>query len=496
MWLDVAIAMSCGGSGVVCGWIMHALSGSSNETLVKEAAAVIGKSETSENAPQPTAQRISEVAERLKEHANLMAAHVETHQSKMQAVNNSLTEGGDNSPEAVLAAVNQLIAANQVMQAQLQNAQNRIQEQSEQLESAERRACTDALTRIPNRGAFDTHMQKQHAKGPSQAGTLALLDVDHFKKFNDVYGHLAGDEVLRVVAGVLNSRLKPHGLVARYGGEEFAVILDGCSVETAKDLVEAARIAIGEREILFEDKRLRVTASAGVAQLAAGEQISEWIARADAGLYHSKGQGRDCGHWLDGETPIRIELGKRTDRITGGMAATTASNPSPATAEKVSAADGDMGALAGLQGRAELTDEYEEIRERTQSNVAVFVMAVSCPADASNSTIRSLLQIVRANLRSVDRIGCEDRSTLLICMPSVDTETAYQRGLQICRSAQSIGLTSKGPGENSVAIGVAQSNETEDFSNIVSRALHLAKAARQEGADPVCLDGRESVASV
>ena len=102
-----------------------------------------------------------------------------------------------------------------------------------------------------------------------------MLDVDHFKKFNDVYGHRAGDEVLRVVAGMLHSRLNKHGLVARYGGEEFAIILDGLNVEMASQLVESARKAISKREIIFEGTRLRVTASVGVAELETTETIEK-----------------------------------------------------------------------------------------------------------------------------------------------------------------------------------------------------------------------------
>ena len=313
LWFDLVIAMSCAGGGLVCGWIMHAFAGFGNHTIVKQAAASLAQGDDIHLAG-PTRERVSEVADRLKEHAHLMAANVDAHQSKVQAVNNQLISGDDESPEAVLSAVSQLIEANQEMQSQLQQAQDRIHEQSMQIESAERRAQTDALTRVPNRGAFDDHIQKRHDLGPSKAGTLALLDVDHFKKFNDVYGHRAGDEVLKVVARILHSRLNSYGLVARYGGEEFAVVMDGYTAEQAAPLLEQARIAIGDREIEFEDKRLRVCASMGVAHLESGETIEEWLQRADDGLYQSKDAGRNCGHRLDGTTAIKIDLGGGGDK--------------------------------------------------------------------------------------------------------------------------------------------------------------------------------------
>ncbi len=307
MWLDLAIALSCSGGGLVCGWIMHAIGGFGNHTLVKQAAASINQGQTQYHL---TDARVVEVAERLRSYAVSMAADVDAHQTKVQAVNDSLIESGETSPETALNAVNQLIAANEAMQTQLQQAQDQIHEQAVKIESAEQRAQTDALTRVPNRGAFDAHLEYRYSLGPGKAGTLALLDVDHFKKFNDVYGHRAGDEVLRVVAQLLHARLQGYGLVARYGGEEFVVVLDGYSVEQAKDLIEAARIAIGEREIHFEDKRLRVSASGGVAELAEGETTEQWLQRADDAMYQSKKRGRDCAHWMDGTNAVRIELGK------------------------------------------------------------------------------------------------------------------------------------------------------------------------------------------
>ena len=141
MWLDLAIAMSCGGGGLVCGWIMHAIGGFGNDKLVKQAAATLAGRESDD---EPSRERISEVAERLQGYAVAMAADVDAHQTRVQAVNNSLIDQNAESPEAVFEAVNQLISANEQMQAQLQSAQDRIHDQAVQIESAERRAQTDA----------------------------------------------------------------------------------------------------------------------------------------------------------------------------------------------------------------------------------------------------------------------------------------------------------------------------------------------------------------
>ncbi len=455
---------------------------------------------------EPTREQISQVADSLRTYAGGMAADVDAHQTKVQAVNNSLIAGDDTSPEAVLKAVNELIQANQVMQSKLQNAQDRILEQSAQIESAERRAFTDALTRIPNRGAFDDHLSRRHQLGPQRPTTLALLDVDHFKKFNDVYGHIAGDEVLRRVAASMHAKLQSHGLVARYGGEEFAVIFDDCTAEDALQAIEIARNSIGEREIEFEDKRLRVTASCGVAQLADGESIEAWIQRADVGLYQSKEAGRDCGHWMNDQEAILIQGSESAKSAKIKSAQATDSDAKKAMMAALSSSDEsgeipsiggtlpeapeevDLGAFSDLPSYDSMDEEFSEIRDRTQSNVAMFMMAICCNTTESEATMRSLLQIVRATLRSVDRIGCRNASTLLICMPSVDDATARQRGEQICRSAQSIGFKPDESGDQPISVGITQANESEDFGNVVSRAALLAEEGRTSEQGPVCLD--------
>ncbi|MEM1068974.1 MAG: GGDEF domain-containing protein [Planctomycetota bacterium] len=490
MWLDVAIAMSCGGGGLVCGWVMHALGGFGNHSLVHKAAAAITNDELPDARDQ---ERVLEVADRLKAYASNMAADVDAHQTKVLEVNNSLLEGQDSSPEAVMEAVNQLIEANEQMQSQLQEAQNRIHEQTVQIESAERRAHTDALTRVPNRGAFDQHLAERHQLGPERAGTLALLDVDHFKKFNDVYGHRAGDEVLKVVANMLQVRLQSFGLVSRYGGEEFAIILDDCRLEEASQYLEAARVAIGERDILFEDKRLRVNASMGVAELTQDESIEQWLQRADDGLYHSKESGRDCAHRMEGSEPIRIALqgefagsASQSSGSDGSESKSMPEMPELEANQESDRPDPDPSGLAYLPDRDVLGGEFEEIRERVGESVAIFVMAIRFASPPSESTARSMLQIVRANLRSVDRVGYEDDSTVLICMPSVDENTAIAKGKQICRSASTILQASGKTSTRSVTVGVTESHTREDFSNVVSRVVSLANQCYELGEDCLC----------
>ncbi|OUW80621.1 MAG: hypothetical protein CBD74_09270 [Saprospirales bacterium TMED214] len=304
MWFDVAIMLSCAGSGLVCGWIICALkgieTGPDHEMIYKRV--ILGEGE------EVSAEQLTQVANRLREFATAMVEHVDAHQTRVQAVSRALHEASDNSPEIVFTAVSQVIQSNEAMQDQLQGAKDRLQQQTRRIESAERMVEADALTQLPNRREFDAYLKRRHAEGTDPAGTLALLDIDFFKQLNDVNGHRAGDAVLRVVAKVLHSHLKPYGLVARFGGEEFAIIMDECSICEAALKIEQARAAIGQLDIEFEGQQLRVAASAGVATLIEDETAENWLQRTDDALYHSKEQGRNCAHRMQGKEPMLIEL--------------------------------------------------------------------------------------------------------------------------------------------------------------------------------------------
>ena len=497
MWLDLIIALTCGGAGLVCGWIMHS-TGCTIEpvsALTSSASSTPTSGESSSSSTEFPPEQISEVAEHLRAYAHSMAADVDAHQSTVQAVSNRLTAQKEGSTDAVVQAINQLIEANELMQSQLHSAQDRIHDQAMQLESAERRALTDALTRVPNRGAFDKHMSRQFSLGPGSAGTLAILDVDHFKKFNDTHGHRAGDEVLRVVAGILHSRLQKHGIVARFGGEEFAVVLDGLPVNEAMHLVDDARAAIGARTITFEGSTLRVSASAGVAELTVGETSENWLQRADDGLYRSKEEGRDCGHWMDGSTPIKIQQSSAAAKPNASAkpdaAAKSASQSASQSATDASAAPKTF---SNLPGRDELGDRFSEVRGRTQSTVSMFVMAIRCHGEANLVAMRSLMQIVRATLRSVDRLGCNDETTFLVFMPSIDEETAHARSQQICQSASAIGVGKGDKMAKPVTIGIAQVQADETFDDVADRSVRLAEDAAGEGNDPVLMEASTATA--
>lgn len=150
-------------------------------------------------------------------------------------------------------------------------------------------ATLDALTSVLNRKALDRALyQLEHDDGEQ---TLVFLDVDHFKAINDGYGHAVGDRVLAALGRLLRDHVRPNDVVGRYGGEEFVVVLRGANPEAARRVAERIRQSISNSTIA--GLPVRVTVSAGVAPRAAGESISELVARADLALYAAKRAGRN-----------------------------------------------------------------------------------------------------------------------------------------------------------------------------------------------------------
>jgi diguanylate cyclase len=160
-------------------------------------------------------------------------------------------------------------------------------------------AQRDFLTGLYNRKALDSHLitLMQEAREIQKPLCLLILDVDHFKKFNDTYGHLIGDEVLKMVAKILTQTLKGRDVVARFGGEEFVVILPATNIGGAMAVAENIRAAIGSKELQHRGTGQsfgHVTVSLGVAAFREGEDTADsWVARADDALYRSKRSGRN-----------------------------------------------------------------------------------------------------------------------------------------------------------------------------------------------------------
>lgn len=153
-------------------------------------------------------------------------------------------------------------------------------------------ALTDPLTGIDNRRGWERAIQRSvgQARRHSQPLSLAMLDLDHFKEYNDAHGHQAGDDFLHVVAQNWEEMTRIEDHIARYGGEEFVLTLPNTGLEGARVIVERLRAALPAPG---ESQETRITCSAGITEWDGSETVREMVARADKALYEAKHRGRD-----------------------------------------------------------------------------------------------------------------------------------------------------------------------------------------------------------
>ena len=190
----------------------------------------------------------------------------------------------------------------------LQQAQHEIRHLRTQLDKAQRAATLDSLTQVFNRHAF-TRLLEQALQKETDGLALVMLDIDHFKQFNDQYGHPLGDRVLQHVGQLLRELLPPQGIAARYGGEEFCVVLRDCNsmqqlhafAEKLRQKIQALRVRVRSTDKLLDS----ISASFGLALAKPKDDVESFITRADDALYQAKNAGRNQVYPLL-ESPLSV----------------------------------------------------------------------------------------------------------------------------------------------------------------------------------------------
>ncbi|MAU41753.1 MAG: hypothetical protein CMF31_09030 [Kordiimonas sp.] len=246
-------------------------------------------------------------------------------QNELDAITATLKQAGDNTTEFsnslsghldnigtkdtatdIKALITKLVSDTQKMKERSQTLEGRLQKSSNEvkllqqnLKSAQQEAMTDMLTNIGNRKCFETSLQ-QAIEAAEESGTsfsIFIGDVDHFKKFNDTWGHQMGDQVLKAVAHSLKTKVGDSGTPARYGGEEFIAVLPHYNLEAATDMANTVRNFVSQRVMRKKstgETLGKITISFGVAAYRRGEDASTVLERADNALYLAKNSGRDC----------------------------------------------------------------------------------------------------------------------------------------------------------------------------------------------------------
>ncbi len=263
---------------------------------------------------QEQSEHIQEAGEKLQETLKQVIEHIGDAGSDTEIFGEKITSlatdissnfSGKNSPASLNKFVSEIIREtaaitekNKALQNQLQQSSSQIDNLQENLEKVKTESLTDALTQIGNRKHFDLKLIEETTKSVKKNTELCLLlmDIDHFKKFNDTYGHRIGDEVLKVVARKLKNAVKGQDTPARYGGEEFTCILPKTSLNDAASLADQIREKIAKQ--VLKNKKTgqefgRITLSIGVSQYVSGEPLEGFVQRADEALYRAKDQGRN-----------------------------------------------------------------------------------------------------------------------------------------------------------------------------------------------------------
>lgn len=209
------------------------------------------------------------------------------------------------SSERFFVMLAQLLRESRAMARQAREAETQINEAlahvnrlKDELAGARKEALTDALTGIANRKMFEVAMREDALASVEEGEPLSLLlmDIDHFKRFNDTYGHAVGDHVLKLLAVTLRECVKGLDTAARYGGEEFAVLLPRTALKDAAKLAENIRLRVAGKTIVNRksgEQLGRVTVSVGAVQFEAGEPLRRFVERADEALYLAKRLGRN-----------------------------------------------------------------------------------------------------------------------------------------------------------------------------------------------------------
>ena len=441
------------------------------------------------------AERALQAVQRLQDLATSVAQNVGEHSSRVRELSTGLSAGPQgqksNWDDVVVGSVADIIKANERLQEQLATAEVRLQHQAAELETQVAVARTDALTGLHNRRAFDDELNRRFAEWERRKTPFSLLmvDVDHFKKFNDQHGHQAGDQVLRDVATALSKTTRDMDLVARYGGEEFAIILPVTSLPDALRASQRARAAVEASITRFGGADLRVTTSIGVGQISAGDTSERLVQRADEALYAAKKAGRNCAWYHDNTKCLPAE-------------STSAETALPAKPSDESAAPDQAQAAAGRSAAAPpandvrtltafCTDLRRRVLECQNFNVPLSLVLLDIDefksiTDGFGPSVRELVletigEFLGSSIQEIDVVSRYGEGRFAIMLPGTDLAGAAQLGERARSAIAACGMQiGKSEIHFTISLGLAQAGASDDPSSLIKRAdaaLFASKAA-------------------
>jgi len=289
------------------------LNQSINETLARKgnlSDADLGSVYASYLSPTRLTERIDNVGSRVMDEIEQVMSMVDaavgsatSYSESLADVTTKLAQSKDRDGlraivESLVQTAQEMRRNNHALEARLSASKKEIHQLQENLEVVRTESLTDPLTGLSNRKFFDDAVDKAVIESIERSEPLTLLmcDVDNFKQFNDTWGHLTGDQVLRLVAMSIKQNVKGQDIAARYGGEEFSIVLPNTVLRAGLTVADHIRRAVMSKELMKRSTGQnlgRVTISLGVATVRKGDTAQTLIARADTCLYAAKRNGRN-----------------------------------------------------------------------------------------------------------------------------------------------------------------------------------------------------------
>jgi len=265
------------------------------EAYVDGSAMISAQEEIQKKLSKIVTQTIQNVGEACKE--------AETFDQTLNQRSTQLDQVSDNDSLQMLISqmttdTRKMAENGQSLQNQMHETKSEVEQLRQELDQVKQAARQDSLTGLSNRGSFDEHMEilTQLPANNSHPGCLMMLDIDHFKRINDNFGHLVGDRVIKYVAALLKQVVGENQIIARYGGEEFAVVMKDTPYEVVLKLAEKIRIGLSKSKLQRKESGEtigQITISIGVTKQQEDDTPERFIERADAALYKAKNGGRD-----------------------------------------------------------------------------------------------------------------------------------------------------------------------------------------------------------
>ena len=447
-----------------------------------------------------------EILLRLHRVADNVGRDVDAHAVEMETISQELVENEKPTKAIVLDAVEQVVRANEKMKCQLDEAKATIDAQAEMIGTQMADALTDALTGIANRRAFDHEFERRIAeyRRKRRPFSLVLCDIDKFKHFNDTYGHVAGDAVLREVASRVASSVRDMDLAARYGGEEFGIVLPETRVQDAKIVAERIRLAIGDTSFVVDGQALQIAVSVGLTQsYSIDEDAQSIVKRADEALYASKQAGRNRGYFHDGEQVLPLTSGESpvrpmesSDRVPGeGLAPASPSDscPSPPGETSTPRIDEATGLPTRDAFRQELT---RQMTPPCRSGNALSVLllevdryenVIGTNRDWELVIAKAVCQIFTAAVAATSSIARLADSQFVALLCDADGDDAMGTACRLRRAiarCDSLGDTAA-PIHITASVGTTDVAVGENVDEVFARLERTIRAARNAGGNCV-----------